>query len=164
MSPQVVSYERDEFNLNTSEGLYPHDKHCFLIIVPEQVKVQNFLTEVFNHGDVQSICFALLMFVLFRILIQRAYLNEWLSITFKTVQLFLVQGEIANRTVVESAWSIILRGFSVIAISTISAILFNSLVNVQPRQIDTIADLISSNLTVYIPESLSSQFDQVNIK
>lgn len=164
MSPVVVSRENDEFHSVTSERLYPHDMHCFLIVVLDQMKIQNFLHHVFKHGDVQSICIALLVFALIRITIQRAYVDEWFSIVFKTLQLFLVQGQIVNRNGIEAAWTVVLRGFSFIAISTTSAILFKSLVNVQPNQIDTVADLIKSNLTVFIPESLSSQFDDSNTK
>lgn len=164
MSPQVVGRDYDELNLVTSERLYPHDKHCFLIVVPEQMNVQDFLHQVFKHGDVQSICLALLIFASLRITIQRAQLGEWVSIIFKTLQMFLVQGHIVNRNAIEAAWTNILRGFSFIAISTTSAILFKSLVNVRSHQIDTVADLINSNLTVFVPESLSSQFDDRNTK
>lgn len=147
-----------EFNPN-SEILYPHDRDCLLVIVPKQLKVQNFLRKVVKHSDVQWMCCVLLTLVIVRIIIQRARMDEWFSIIFKTLQLFLVQGQMYNRNAVEAAWTVILRCFSVVAIATISAILFKSLVNVQPRQIDTVADLLAENIPVFIPESLRSQFD-----
>lgn len=159
MSSQWVDDDdiRAEFNSN-SERLYPHDTDCLLVIVPKQLKVQNFLRKVVKHGDVQWMCSALLMLVIVRIIIQRASVDEWFSIIFKTLQFFLIQGNMFNRNAVEAAWTIILRFFSVTAIATISAILFKSLVNAQPRQIDTVEDLMAENMPVYIPESLSSQF------
>lgn len=165
MSPQLVDVDDKnvEFNLNT-ERLYPHDTDCFLVVVPKQFKIQNFLKKVILNGDVQSIFCALVAFALVRIIIQRADSDEWFSITYKTLQFFLIQGQMVNRNSIEAAWNIILRGFSVIAISTTSAILYNSLVNIQHHEIDSIEDLISSNLTVFIPESSKSQFDDLNIK
>lgn len=159
MSPQLVDKDDTHFDFNLNlERLYPHEKDCLLVIVPKQHNIGNFLSKVFKHGDVQSICWALLVLALVRIAIQRAYLDEWFSIVFSTLQFFLSQGKISNRNSIESAWTNILRGFSVIAISTISAILFKSLVDAKPRQIDTVEDLISSKIDIFIPESLSSQF------
>ena len=159
MSPQLVDDDdkNDEFNLNT-ERLYPHDTDCFLAVVPKQLKIRNFLKKVILNGDVQSICCALAAFALVRIIIQRAGSDEWFSITYKTLQLFLIQGQMVDRNSIEAAWNIILRGFSVIAISTISAILYKTMVNIQHSEIDSIADLISSKMDIFIPESLSSQF------
>lgn len=166
MTQQLVDEDdiRSEFNSN-SERLYPHDKDCLLVIVPKQLRVQNFLKKVIKHGEVQSICCGLLVLLIARIVIQRANLDEWFSIIFKAFQFFLIQGKMFNRNGIEAAWTVIFRCFSVIAISTVSAILFKSLVNVHPRQIDSIADLVAKNITVFVPESLSSQFfDDFNTK
>lgn len=142
----------------STDVLYPHGKDCLLIIVPRQYQVGNFFTRVLKHGDMQSICAALLLFVLVRIIIQRAFWNEWFLIAFKTLQWFLAQGVILDRNAIEAAWSHILRGFSLFGVTIISAILYNSLVNIQHGEIDTIEDLIASNLSVAVPDTLSHQF------
>lgn len=162
MSPKYLEpdLKNDRFNEQTDE-LYPHDKECLTFFVPQQLRIQNFLKKVISHGDVQSISVALLMFVLVRIIIQRATWNDLHSITFNTIQLFLAQGKIVNRNAIEEAWANILRGFSLFAIITISAILFKSLLNVKHNDIDTIADLIASNLTIVVPQSLKSHFDSL---
>lgn len=142
----------------STERLYPHGKDCLLIIVPRQYQVGSFLTRVLKHGDIQSIGIVLMLFVLVRIIIQKAFWYEWFSIAFKSLQLFLAQGEISDRNAVEGAWSSILGGFSVFGITAISAILYNSLINVRHGEIDTIEDLIASNLNVAVPDTLAHQF------
>lgn len=165
MSPTLVN--DDDIGANFSENterLYPHDKSCLLVVVPQETGIQNFMQKIGKNGDVQSICCVLLMFALVRIVIRRANVDEWFTIVFRTLQFCLIQGQILDRNAVEAAWTIILRGFSVIAVSTISAILYKSLINVQPRQIDTVADLVASNLPVCIPDTLSSQLDDLSTK
>lgn len=150
-------YIDNALNWNT-ERLYPHGKDCLLIIVPRQYQVGNFFTTVVKHGDIQSIGIVLTIFVLVRIIIRKAHFNEWFLIAFKTLQMFLVQGDILNRNSVEAAWSNILRGFSLFGITAVSAILYKSLINVEHGEIDTIEDLIASNLTVAVPDTLFHQF------
>lgn len=165
MSQQFV--ESDSFDdpfFKKTEALYPHDMECLRFFVPQQFKIENVIKKFIQHGDVQAIGFALVVFVLARIFIQRAYWKDWHSITLNTLQFFLAQGQINNQNAVEDAWANILRGFSLFAISTISAILYKSLVQVQPHEIDTVADLIASNLTIIVPESLRSHFDSVDSK
>lgn len=147
----------NELNWST-QRLYPHGKDCLLIIVPRQYQVGNFFTRFVKHGDIQLIGVVLTMFVIVRIIIRKAFLDEWFLIAFKTLQMFLVQGEIANRNAVEAAWSNILRGFSLFGVTAISAILYKSLINVEHGEIDTIEDLIASNLSVAVPDTLSHQF------
>lgn len=150
-------YIENDLNWHT-DRLYPHGKDCLLIIVPRQYRVGNFFTRVVKHGDIQSIGIVLTMFVFVRILMRRAFLDEWFFIAFKTLQLFLVQGEIVNRNAVEAAWANILRGFSLFGVTAISAILYKSLINVEHGEIDTIEDLIASNLSVAVPDTLRHQF------
>lgn len=143
----------------STDRLYPHGKDCLLIIVPRQYQVGNFITRVLKHGDMQSICAVLLLFVFVRIIIQKAFWYEWFLIALKTLQWFLAQGPILNRNTLEAVWSHILRGFSLFGVTTISAILYNSLINVQQGEIDTIEDLIASNLSVAVPDTLAHQFN-----
>lgn len=148
----------DMFNLST-ERLYPHDTDCLVFVVPQQIELENFFKKFMRNGNIQSICCVLLLFVVVRIIIQRAFFDQWLSITFNTLRLFLVQGRIENRNAVEVAWTNILCGYSLIAITTISAILYKSLINMQHKEIDTISELIASDLTVIVPKSVSPQLD-----
>lgn len=159
MSSNMVDpdYIDSALNWNTDQ-LYPHGKDCLLIIVPRQYQIGNFFASFLKNGDIQSIGIALSMFVFVRILIQKAFFHEWFLIAFKTLQQFLVQGNMLNHNAVEAAWSNILRGFSVFGITAISAILYNSLINVQHSEIDTIEDLIASNLSVAVPDTLHHQF------
>lgn len=159
MSSNMVDpdYIDDALNWPT-DRLYPHGKDCLLIIVPRQYQLGNFFARIVKHGDIQSIGVVLMMFVLARIVIRKAYVDEWFLIAFETLQMFLVQGTIINRNAVEAAWSNILRGFSVFGITAISAILYKSLINVEHGEIDTIEDLIASNLSVAVPDTLSHQF------
>lgn len=142
-----------------TDRLYPHGKDCLLIIVPRQYQVGNLFTTVVKNGDIQCIGIVLSMFVLARIIIEKALLREWFLVTFKTLQLFLSQGHVLNHNTAESAWSTLLRGFSLFGITTISAIICKNMISVQHKELDTIDDLIASNLSVAVPETLQHQFD-----
>ncbi|KAJ6640547.1 CD9 antigen [Pseudolycoriella hygida] len=157
MSSSMVDPDYIDREWNTDK-LYPHGKDCLLVIVPRQYQVSNFLTRVVRRGEIQSIAIVLTFFVLVRIIIKKAFLDEWFLIAFKTLQVFLSQGGIFNHNGLEAAWSNILRGFSLFGITAISAILYNCLIKVQHGEIETIEDLIASNLSVAVPNTLSHQF------
>lgn len=160
MSSNMVDPDYIDTKLNwNTDSLYPHGKDCLLIIVPRQSQIGNLFTTVAKHGDIQTIGIVLAMFVLLRIIIQKSPFDQWFLIIFKTLQVFLAQGHMVNHNAAEATWSNNLRGFSLFGITTISAIICKSMINVEHGEIDTIKDLIASNLSVAVPDTLQHQFD-----
>lgn len=158
MSPFLVQQDSEERKLNLStERLYPHGEECVVVIVPKQNKPDNFLTKFTDNGDVQSVGLAMLTLIIARILIERASYRKWFAISFTTFGLLFNQAVVRNENFIESAWTNIVKGFSAISTIALSAIIYNNLVNDRYSEIDTIKDLIASNLTVIAPTFLQTQ-------
>lgn len=141
----------------TSETAYPHDTTCLTIIVPQQSLSNQFFLKVMNYADTQAICAALLLFIIFRIIHQKASWHQGVILSIKTIGVFLNQSKIENDSQIKVAWDINLRVFSLLATTALSAIIFKSLVAIDRNEINTIDDLFASNLTVYAPDYLQRQ-------
>ncbi|KAJ6630889.1 hypothetical protein Bhyg_16545 [Pseudolycoriella hygida] len=139
-----------------TENLYPHERDCLVIMVPKQSNLEHFLEKIIKNSDILSIFIALILFAIVRIIIEKCNWKKWLTIFIKTLGIFLNQEQIRNTTDVEVAWDMNLRGFSVLATIALSVIIYTNLVNQQPVEIDTIDDLIASNLTIYAPDFLQN--------
>lgn len=152
MSPYIVEQDYYDKKLNlTTEHLYPHERDCVVVIVPKQKKPEFFLEKIIKNGDIQSIGMAILVLILIRILIERASYGKWFTIAFRTIGILFNQVGMKNYNFLESAWTNIVKGFSTIATIALSAIIYNHLVNDQYDEIDTIDELIDSNLTLLAP-------------
>lgn len=157
MSPYIVQSYLEDKKLNFStEHLYPHERECVVVIVPKQKKPDDFLTKVTRNGDIQSIGLAMVTLVIVRIMIEKAPYRKWFDIGYKTFGTLFNQAVIRDDNFLESAWTNILKGFSAIATITLSAIIYNNLVNDKFSEIDTIDELVASNLTAVAPDSLKT--------
>ncbi|KAJ6646287.1 hypothetical protein Bhyg_01498, partial [Pseudolycoriella hygida] len=145
----------EERKLKT-EHLYPHERDCLVVMVPKQSNLKNFLEKIMKNSDIISIFIALILFAIVRIIIEKSTWKQWITIFIKTLGVFLSQEEIRNANNVEVAWDMNLRGFSGLATIALSVIIYTNLVNQQPVEIDTIDDLIASNLTVFAPDFLQN--------
>lgn len=154
LSPYSIKKE-DDTRLQT-ENLYPHEKDCLVIMVPKQSNLEHFLQKVIKNSDIQSIGIALLLFTIARIIIQRPSWKMWISVFIKSIGIFLNQDKIQNDTAVENAWDINLRGFSVLATIALSVIIYKNLISKEYVEIDTIEELIASNLTIFAPNFLQN--------
>lgn len=141
----------EKLNCKT-ESLYPHEKDCLVVMVPKQNEFANFLRKVMKNSEIQSICIALLLFAIVRIIIQKSAWWQWLSILIKSLAIFFNQDRIPNKNGIEVAWDINLRGFSLLATIVLSVIIYKDLITTHYVEIDTIDDLVSSNLTIYAPD------------
>lgn len=154
LSPYYINKEENR-KLKT-ENLYPHEKDCLVIMVPKQSNLEHFLQKIIKNADIQSICIALILFTIVRIIIQRPSWKQWISIFIKSLGIFLNQDTLQNETSVEVAWDINLRGFSVLATITLSVIIYKNLISKEYVEINTIEDLIASNLTIFAPNFLQN--------
>lgn len=147
----------ERINLST-EALFTHDTDCLAAVVPQQEISNRFLQNVVNYADTEAIGFALLLFIIVRIFLQKESWHRGFMIAFKTVGVFLNQNKILNANPVQLAWDINLRVFSLLATTALSAIIFQSLIAAEDsNEINTIDDLVKSNLPVYAPNYLRNQ-------
>lgn len=160
MSPFIVQQDVEDQKLNlTTEQLYPHERDCVVVIVPKQKKLDDFLAKVIRNGDIQSVGIAMVTLIITRILIERASHRKWFAIAFRTFGILFNQATIRNHNFFESAWTNIVNGFSTIATIALAAIIYNNLINYKYIEIDTIDELIASNLTVIAPTFLRTQLE-----
>lgn len=155
ISPYIVQETVDDQNLNlTTEPLYPHERDCAVVIVPKQKRPDDFLAKIIRNGDIKSVGIAMVTLTILRILIERASHRKWFAIAFRTFGMFFSQVVMRDGNSIESSWTNIVKGFSAIATTVLSAIIYNNLVNDKYHEIDTIDQLIASNLTVLAPTFL----------
>lgn len=136
-----------------TESLYPHEKDCVVVMVPKQLSLEEFLQKIVKEPDIQSICIVLIMFAIARIIIQKSPWKLWTAIFIKTLGIFLNQDKISNDTSAQLAWDMNLRGFSVLATIALSVFIYKNLMSKEYVEIDSIEDLIASNLTIFAPDS-----------
>lgn len=91
-----------------TESLYPHDSNCLVIMVPKQSSLEHFLRKIVKNADIQSICIALTLFTIARIIIERLSWKQWINISLNSLGIFLNQNKIRNENGVEVAWTGIL--------------------------------------------------------
>lgn len=78
-------------------------------------------------------------------------------IIFDTIGVFLNQIRISNDNRAKVVWDINLRAFSVLATTMLSACIFKSLMTGDDHEINTVDDLVKSNLNIYAPNYLRFQ-------
>lgn len=141
----------------SSEALFPHDIDCFVAIVPQQDVSRNFLAKVNKNADTIAINLALLLFLVWRFYLQKENRHHVFTIIFDTVGVFFNQRQIANDNRLKVVWDIILRGFSVLATTTLSAFVFKNLIEADSMEINTVDELVTSNLRIYAADYLKYQ-------
>ncbi len=141
----------------STEALFPHDTDCLTTIVPRQGYTNHFLRKTTKNADTIAICLALVLFIICRMNLQKEGYYQVFMISFNTIGVFLNQIRIPNDNRIKVAWDINLRGFSLLATTALSAIVFKSLITASSNEINTIDDLIESNLTIFAPDYLKNQ-------
>lgn len=142
------------------EYLYPNDRDCLRVIVPTiQIKEQ-FLIKLFKNQKCQSIFLGLFITAVAKIVFGKSNIRQWFQVFFETFGIFLAQKKVLPTN---QLWGSILNGilifYSLFSISTLSAICYETLVSSKyTKQIDTINDLMQSNLTILVPSFMSEDF------
>lgn len=143
--------------------LYPHYKECLRIVVPHLKSEKQFAEKLGNDGTVQSICLAIgLMFITKIILNRSCQASNWshtLNVIF--AELFGQKRPKASKKFWEKVWNVQLVLLAIFSTSFLSAISYQTLVSVKyVKQIDTLDDLIKSDLKIFVEESRSGDFDK----
>lgn len=141
---------KDINNESDFEYLYPHGVDCLTILVPALRRSESIMFKIFRCNAVVLIFVTFLIFVMVRILIQRARIYGWFSEFMVTLGIFLAQKFIRSPTSKsEFIWISGLLVFAIIAVVVLSSILYQGLVvsRFEP-EIDTIEQLADTNLKI----------------
>lgn len=145
---QTIYGENKQFQ---TESLYPYSKVCAVVLVPKQLNMANFVVKIVKEPDIYSIGIAVILFAIARIILQRTIWKQWIFVLIKTWGVFWNQAKLKNVTSIEIAWDINLRAFSLFATVALSVIIFKNLMSQEYDEIDTVDQLIASNLTIVAP-------------
>lgn len=132
------------------EYLYPHGVDCLSILVPTLRRRESFMYKIVRSNAAVLVFVTFLLFVLVRILIQRAPICDWFSEFVVTLGIFLAQKFIRSpKSISEFIWISGLLMFAIIALVILSSILYQSLVvNRYEPEIDTVEQLADTDLNI----------------
>lgn len=135
---------------------YPHRRSCVRVIVPKNPIMTTLLYKMANHRTVQLVVVVVMGFAFVRPLTVGAPLRGWFAEWLNTVGIYFAQLDVTvqrgrmRRT--ELFWLIGLLPFSVVGLAAFSASFYTLMVaHVSKSELDTVEDLIESNLTVFAP-------------
>lgn len=146
-----------DLNIETDfEYLYPHGVDCLSILVPTLRRRESFMYKIVrsNASAIVLIFVTFLIFVMVRILIQRAPICGWFEEFIVTLSIFLAQKFIRSpKSKSEFIWISGLLMFAIIAVVILSSILYQSLVvNLYEPEIDTLEQLADTDLNIVMLE------------
>lgn len=144
-------------NLTTEDAqynfLHPHDFDCLTIIVPNTRKNTSIVLRVLRNGEALAILLAFTVFLLTNILIKWPRDRSVSSHCLHTFGMCLAQSKLRVRNRCEMLWTVGLLVFSVTAIATLSAVIYQKLITDQSLEpIRTMKDLAESDITIYIAD------------
>lgn len=148
----------------SSEFLYPHIQECVRIIVPTINVIESFPVKLIKHTYCQSIFVAFILMNLFKTIFRRIVSRKWDIDIFATLRIFLAQGKETKSKLPKRSWESIWIGLlvtlSLITTALLSALCYKTIVSIQlQKQINTMDDLIKSNLTIFVPKMLASDVE-----
>lgn len=155
-------------NPNTkSEFLYPHTDVCFVILVPHSKK-QTLIRMLVASKSIRIICVTICLFGCLRILISRSSINKWIGLFLQTIGVYLSQYGIRRvHGIQNKIWAFSLVYYAIITTAIVSGILYSHLTKTayEPN-IDSLKDLIASDLNIWIPETvrLGDISDEVKLR
>ena len=153
-------------NIENTPFLYPHLKECFRIVVP-QIKTTRQIVEKLSHNKiVQSILLCLLLLIIVRMLLNWSQGVHNYTDTFYSIFAALLgqQEQKMSPKLWKNLYTTMILYFAVIFIASLSAISYKALVSVEyVKQLDTIDDLINSNLRILVESDKSRVFENINL-
>lgn len=158
VSAQQIRGDNDE---DITEFMYPHDTECLRIVVPRIKTEQRFAEKLSHNSIVQSICLTALLMFISKIMLNRSYdVHDW-TVTFFSLLavLFGQKRQKVSPKLWETIWNAQLLLTVIFSTAALSAICYQTLVSVKyVNQIDTLNELIKSNLRVFVDKSKTSDF------
>lgn len=145
-----------------STFLYPHYKECLRIVVPLIKNERQFAEKLANHSVVQSICLSIVLMIISKIILHGSCrVRNWTH-TFNVVlaELFGQKRPKASTKLWEKVWTVHIFTIAIFSTALLSAISYQTLVSVKyVKQIDTLDDLIKSDLKIFVEKFRSRDFD-----
>lgn len=144
-----------------SDFLYPQDTECLRIVVPRIKKEQRFTVKLANNSTIQSIGLLMLLMFLSKIILNRSYHPHDWALTFFSILavLFGQKRQKISSKVWETIWNGQLNFIVIFATAALSAISYHTLISLKHvNQINTLNDLINSNLMIFVEKSKSVGF------
>lgn len=136
-----------------STFLYPHYKECLRFVVPHIKNEKQFAEKLANHSIVQSVCLSILLMFISKIILHGSCRLHNFTHTFNVIlaELFGQKRPKASTKVWEKMWNVQLLTIAIFSTALLSAISYETLVSVKyVKQIDTLDDLIESNLEIFV--------------
>lgn len=99
----------------------------------------------------QLVCIALMLFVVVGVIILKSDWKQWFRMVFRRLGIFVSEDRTPVKISSGKAWDINLRVISVLATVTLSVIIFQNLLSKVYVEMDTLDELIASNLTIDVP-------------
>lgn len=134
------------------EYLYPHGVDCLTVLVPTLGKRESYIFKIIHESATILICVTFLMYVMVKILIERAPISDWFSEFMITFGIFLGQKFIRSpKSTRECIWINGLLTFALVAVVILASILYRNLVvNQYEPEIDTAQQLADLNLKIFM--------------
>ena len=138
-----------------TDSLYPHTFSCLYVVVPRNMKTSTFLAKMLENRSIHMILYIFLIFGLIRILFKRASYQQWFDEFLGTAAIYMAQNsmKITNNTQLwEKMWLVALLAFAVMTTALLASTLYSILIDDDNlNQIDTVAELLETNLTIAYP-------------
>lgn len=148
-------------NIELTEFIYPHTTECLKIVVPRIKTEQRFIVKLAQNSIVQSIGLTMALMFISKIILNHSYrVHDW-TITFFSILavLFGQKRQKVSKKSWETIWNGQLNLLVIFSTAALSAISYQSLVSVKyVNQIDTLQDLIKSNLKIFVEKSRATDF------
>lgn len=145
------------------ELLYPHTSRCIRIVVPQITTRRGFFQKLWQNYIVLSVCLSVLLLLITKIVFNRSHrVQDWMQMFFSIIAALFgqIQQKITNK-LSETIWNTVLILLIIFSTATLSAISYQSLISVKyVRQIDTLNDLMDSNLQIFVQKSLSKDIER----
>ncbi len=145
-----------------TEFLYPYEMKCLRIVVPRIKTTQRFVEKLCNNSVVQCVCLIVLVMFISKIILNRSLrVYDWAQTLFLIVAMLLAQKHPKVSTKLwETIWDVQVVVMVIFSTAALSAISYQTLVSVKyVPQIDTLNDLIDSNLSIYVEKSKQDIFE-----
>lgn len=157
VSPQQIKGNNEEI----TEFVYPHYTDCLRIVVPRIKTEQKFAEKLAHNSIVQSICLTAVLMFISKIILNRSFsVHDWTHTLFSILAtLFGQKRQKVSPKLWETIWNAQLLLTVIFSTAALSAISYQTLVSVKyVNQIDTLNDLIKSNLRIFVEKSKASDF------
>lgn len=164
MTPHTLTQEN---KMKNTEFLYPHDKQCFRIVAPRIKTEQRFLVKLVQNNIFEAVSLAMIMLFTSKLIFNRSSRRQhnwllWCILEFLSIlaMFFGQKRPKCSNKISVTIWNIQLVSIVIFSTAALSAVCYQTLVSIRfVNQIDSLSDLIQSNLTIFVENSMKKEFE-----